>query len=57
MNRWQQFCWRMQSLFHREVRDSTEDGANVSFTVLDRIRSEMLNRVGLSDLLKPRALA
>jgi hypothetical protein len=36
--------------------DPTEDGANVSFTVLDRIRSEMLNRVGLSDLLKPRAL-
>jgi hypothetical protein len=24
---------------------------------IDRIRSEMLNRVGLSDLLKPRALA
>jgi hypothetical protein len=20
MNRWQQFCWRMQSLFHREIR-------------------------------------
>jgi NAD(P)-dependent dehydrogenase (short-subunit alcohol dehydrogenase family) len=37
--------------------DPTEDGANVSFTVLDRIRSEMLDRVGLSDLLKPRALA
>ena len=35
--------------------DPTEDGANVGFTVLDRIRSEMLNRVGLSDLLKPRA--
>jgi len=35
--------------------DPTEDGANVSFNVLDRIRSEMLNRVGLSDLLKPRA--
>jgi hypothetical protein len=36
--------------------DPAEDGANVGFTVLDRIRSEMLNRVGLSDLLKPRAL-
>jgi len=36
--------------------DPTEDGANVSFTVLDRMRSEMLNRVGLSDLLRPRAL-
>ena len=37
--------------------DPTQDGANVGFTVLDRIRSEMLNRVGLADLLKPRALA
>jgi hypothetical protein len=37
--------------------DPTEDGANVGFSVLDRIRSEMLNRVGLSDLLKPRQLA
>ena len=37
--------------------DPTEDGASVSFTVLDRMRSEMLHRVGLSDLLKPRELA
>ncbi|HTB67577.1 MAG TPA: SDR family oxidoreductase [Steroidobacteraceae bacterium] len=37
--------------------DPTQDGANVGFTVLDRIRSEMLNRVGLADLLKPRAFA
>lgn len=37
--------------------DPTEDGADVGFTVLDRIRAEMLHRVGLSDLLKPRALA
>jgi NAD(P)-dependent dehydrogenase (short-subunit alcohol dehydrogenase family) len=36
--------------------DPTEDGASVSFAVLDRIRSEMLHRVGLSDLLKPRVL-
>jgi NAD(P)-dependent dehydrogenase (short-subunit alcohol dehydrogenase family) len=36
--------------------DPTEDGANVGFTVLDRVRAEMLHRVGLSDLLKPRAL-
>jgi NAD(P)-dependent dehydrogenase (short-subunit alcohol dehydrogenase family) len=36
--------------------DPTEDGANVGFTVLDRLRAEMLHRVGLSDLLKPRAL-
>ncbi|HEY0233619.1 MAG TPA: SDR family oxidoreductase [Afipia sp.] len=34
--------------------DPTEDGANVGFTVLDRLRAEMLHRVGLSDLLKPR---
>ena len=36
--------------------DPTQDGADVGFTVLDRLRSEMLHRVGLSDLLKPRAL-
>ncbi|ADG19319.1 short-chain dehydrogenase/reductase SDR [Paraburkholderia atlantica] len=35
--------------------DPTEDGANVGFTVLDRLRSEMLHRVGLADLLKPRS--
>lgn len=32
--------------------DATEDGAGVGFTVLDRVRAEMLHRVGLSDLLK-----
>ncbi len=36
--------------------DPTEDGADVGFTVLDRLRAEMLHRVGLSDLLKPRVL-
>jgi NAD(P)-dependent dehydrogenase (short-subunit alcohol dehydrogenase family) len=36
--------------------DPTQDGADVGFTVLDRLRSEMLHRVGLSDLLKPRTL-
>jgi NAD(P)-dependent dehydrogenase (short-subunit alcohol dehydrogenase family) len=35
--------------------DPAEDGANVGFSVLDRLRSEMLHRVGLADLLKPRA--
>lgn len=35
--------------------DPAEDGANVGFTVLDRLRAEMLHRVGLSDLLKPAA--
>jgi NAD(P)-dependent dehydrogenase (short-subunit alcohol dehydrogenase family) len=33
--------------------DPTQDGADVGFTVLDRLRAEMLHRVGLSDLLKP----
>jgi hypothetical protein len=34
--------------------DPTEDGADVGFTVTDRLRAEMLHRVGLSDLLKPQ---
>lgn len=33
--------------------DPVEDGADVGFAVLDRVRAEMLHRVGLSDLLKP----
>lgn len=33
--------------------DPAEDGANIGFGVLDRLRAEMLHRVGLSDLLKP----
>jgi NAD(P)-dependent dehydrogenase (short-subunit alcohol dehydrogenase family) len=37
--------------------DPAQDGADVGFTVLDRVRAEMLHRVGLSDLLKPRTLA
>lgn len=37
--------------------DPTQDGADVGFSVLDRLRAEMLHRVGLSDLLKPRILA
>lgn len=36
--------------------DPTEDGANVGFMVLDRLRAEMLHRVGLSDLLEPAKL-
>jgi NAD(P)-dependent dehydrogenase (short-subunit alcohol dehydrogenase family) len=36
--------------------DPSQDGADVGFTVLDRLRAEMLHRVGLSDLLQPRAL-
>jgi hypothetical protein len=34
--------------------DPSLDGADVGFAVLDRVRAEMLHRVGLSDLLKPR---
>ena len=34
--------------------DPTEDGAAVAFAVIDRVRNEMLHRVGFSDLLKPR---
>jgi NAD(P)-dependent dehydrogenase (short-subunit alcohol dehydrogenase family) len=37
--------------------DPTQDGADFGFTVLDRVRAEMLHRVGLSDLLKPRTQA
>ena len=33
--------------------DPSEDGAAVAFAVIDRVRNEMLNRVGLSDLLHP----
>lgn len=33
--------------------DPTQDGAEVAFAVMDRVRAEMLHRVGLSDLLTP----
>lgn len=33
--------------------DPSKDGADVAFAVIDRVRSEMLHRVGLSDLLVP----
>jgi NAD(P)-dependent dehydrogenase (short-subunit alcohol dehydrogenase family) len=33
--------------------DPSEDGASVAFAVIDRVRDEMLHRVGFSDLLKP----
>ena len=36
--------------------DPAEDGADIGFAVLDRLRAEMLHRVGLSDLLKPKIL-
>jgi len=37
--------------------DPSQDGADVGFTVLDRLRAEMLHRVGMSDLLHPAVAA
>lgn len=34
--------------------DPTQDGADVGFAVTDRLRAEMLHRVGFSELLKPQ---
>jgi NAD(P)-dependent dehydrogenase (short-subunit alcohol dehydrogenase family) len=34
--------------------DPSQDGADVAFAVMDRVRAEMLHRVGLADVLKPR---
>src|SRR4029077_540402 len=34
--------------------DPTQDGADVAFGVMDRVRAEMLHRVGLSELLRPK---
>jgi hypothetical protein len=36
--------------------DPAQDGADVGFAVLDRLRAEMLHRVGLQDLLTPARL-
>jgi NAD(P)-dependent dehydrogenase (short-subunit alcohol dehydrogenase family) len=36
--------------------DPTQDGAEVVNAVLDRVRAEMLRRIGLGDLLTPRAV-
>jgi NAD(P)-dependent dehydrogenase (short-subunit alcohol dehydrogenase family) len=33
--------------------DPTQDGADVTFAVMDRVRAEMLHRLGLGDLLVP----
>jgi NAD(P)-dependent dehydrogenase (short-subunit alcohol dehydrogenase family) len=35
--------------------DPSQDGADVAFGVIDRVRTEMLHRVGLSDVLHPRS--
>jgi NAD(P)-dependent dehydrogenase (short-subunit alcohol dehydrogenase family) len=37
--------------------DPTQDGADVSFAVIDRMRNEMLHRVGLDELLAPAKIA
>jgi hypothetical protein len=37
--------------------DPTHDGAEVSFAVIDRMRTEMLHRVGLDELLAPAKIA
>ncbi|OQM74057.1 SDR family oxidoreductase [Manganibacter manganicus] len=36
--------------------DPAQDGANVTFAVMDRVKAEMLHRLGLADLLKPAML-
>lgn len=41
----------------RTVIDPSNDGADVGFAVLDRLKEEMLHRIGHSDLLTPRASA
>lgn len=33
--------------------DPSQDGADIGFSVLDRLRAEMLHRVGMPELLKP----
>lgn len=40
----------------RVTVDPSQDGADVTFAVMDRVRAEMLHRVGMSDLLKPAVL-
>jgi NAD(P)-dependent dehydrogenase (short-subunit alcohol dehydrogenase family) len=35
--------------------DPSEDGADVAFAVIDRVRNEMLHRVGFSDLLNTKS--
>ena len=37
--------------------DPTQDGAEVVNAVSDRVRAELLRRIGLADLLSPRVLA
>ncbi|MBM0107847.1 SDR family oxidoreductase [Steroidobacter sp. S1-65] len=37
--------------------DPSEDGASIAFAVIDRVRDEMLHRMGFADLLKPNVVA
>jgi hypothetical protein len=37
--------------------DPTQDGAEVVNAVSDRVRAELLRRIGLTDVLTPRSLA
>jgi hypothetical protein len=37
--------------------DPTQDGAEVVNMVSDRVRAELLRRIGLGDVLTPRSLA
>jgi hypothetical protein len=37
--------------------DPTQDGAEVVNMVSDRVRAEFLRRIGLADILKPRAFS
>ena len=37
--------------------DPTQDGAEVVNAVADRVRAELLRRIGLGDLLTPRSVA
>ena len=36
--------------------DPSSDGAAVVFPVMDRVRAELLRRIGIEDVLMPRAL-
>jgi hypothetical protein len=39
----------------RIVCDPANDGAVVSYAVIDRVREEFLRRIGFGELLRPRA--
>lgn len=43
----------MAATWSRVVIDPACDGSEVSFAVIDRVRSEFLHRIGHADLLHP----